>query len=73
MNTYRCPYCRKLFTDPIDAYNCFRGHDVVYIMLTRSDIQNLIRFIYSGDMSLLTDSLVDSILSYSTYNKKDSD
>lgn len=73
MSVYNCPYCKKSFTNPQDAFACFRSHDIVYVMLTRSDLQTLIRFIYSGDRSLLTDSLVESILSYNRYNKKDSE
>lgn len=71
MNIYHCPYCKKSFTNPQDAFACFRSHDVVYLMINRTDLQTLIRFIYTGDMSLLTESLVNTILSYAKYNPKE--
>lgn len=70
---YKCIYCGKKHNNMHNAYQCYLSHDLVLVPLSKSDLQVLIRFLYTGDLSILTESLVNNILKYSIYRRKDND
>ena len=61
---YQCGYCKKFFTNPVDADNCKEGHDLIYIPLSKEDLNRLIMFLYSKEDKLLTSSLVETLQKY---------
>ena len=59
---YKCFYCNKLYIDPTKADQCRdENHDLVYVPISRSDLELLINFIYTKDDSLLTESMIRSL------------
>jgi|GEM_PF-3168022 len=66
---YKCPFCKKSYSSPNKAVECFQNHNIVFLMIPQGELVALTRFIQSGDFSLLTDSLRDLILSYSSHIK----
>lgn len=65
---YKCIYCKKEYSSITDAYNCAKRHDLVTVLFKRSDLINLIEFFYTKDENLLTESLIDSIYHYQSFN-----
>jgi hypothetical protein len=64
---YKCVYCNAEYNASIDAVKCAQSHNLVVVYLTREDLIALIRFLYSKDDSLLTESLIDSLMKYRSY------
>ena len=61
---YACGYCGKVFPNPIGADDCKTKHELIYVPITKSDLNRLINFIYLKDESLLTQSLIDTLSKY---------
>lgn len=61
---YRCGYCNKLYRDPVDADKCKNDHDLIYIALSKSDLNRLINFLHIREEALLTETLVDNLSKY---------
>lgn len=64
--TYRCSYCGKSFSRSQEADSCRDSHQLIYVPLTKNDLNHLINFIYSKDEKLLTESLMKTLIKYST-------
>jgi hypothetical protein len=52
-------------------YQCVNSHDLIFLPISRTDLQCLIRFLYSKDESVLPQSLINLLLSYQTYNRSE--
>lgn len=61
---YKCGYCGKFFTNPVDADACKDTHNLVYVAISREDLSRLVSFIYSKEESLLTETLVENLQKY---------
>lgn len=62
---YKCKYCGKIYYNELLATTCEQAHDIVYVPLTREDIQRLMQFMVTGEPGLLTKSLVNTLRKYS--------
>jgi hypothetical protein len=69
---HECSICHKIYSRLPYARVCESSHDIVYIQFLRSDLQRLIQFLYSGDHSLLTESLMKTLMKYNSRIKGDS-
>jgi len=59
---YMCFYCKKTYADPTLADKCRdENHDLVYIPMSRSDVDKLLQFIYLKNDELLTDTMIESL------------
>jgi len=58
---YKCSYCQKEFAHPNDMDKCRLSHNLVYIELTKEDLNRLNLFLFSGDTSLITETMSRSI------------
>lgn len=58
---YMCSYCEKIHNDPTSADSCRDSHNLIYVALSKEDLNRLINFIYIKDDTLLTKSLVKSL------------
>jgi hypothetical protein len=58
---YVCSYCNKVYTHPTQADNCRDSHELIYVPITREDLNRLIQFIYLKQDELLTESLINSL------------
>ncbi len=64
---YACGYCRKEFigkTAMAEAEECKESHDLIYLQISKEDLQKLIMFIYSKDDRALPETLVERLQSY---------
>lgn len=64
---YACGYCGKEFTTNtgmLDAENCKDSHELIYLQISKEDLQKLIMFIYNKDDAILPDKLVTRLQSY---------
>ncbi len=61
---WRCGYCRLPYETSEKAEKCKESHDIVYVGLSRSDLNRLVNFIYTGEEQLITDSLLDNLKKY---------
>lgn len=64
---YKCGYCGKEFigkTAMADAEICKESHALIYLQLSKEDLQKLIMFIYSKDDRVLPETLVERLQSY---------
>lgn len=68
---YTCIYCKKRYNHPQEMYQCVNSHDLIFLPISRTDLQCLIRFLYSKDESVLPQSLINLLLSYQTYNRSE--
>ena len=61
---YKCEVCLKEYPSQERADRCKDSHEIVYIKMSRSDLNRLLNFIYLRDESLLTESLVRTLRKY---------
>jgi hypothetical protein len=58
---FPCSYCGKEFQHPQEADACRDGHNLIYIALSKTDLNRLIQFIQLKNDELLTPTLMKSI------------
>ena len=63
-NGYKCGYCGKFFTDPIECDSHKDSHKLIYLALSKEDLNRLVMFIYSKDESVLGEDIVSRLQSY---------
>lgn len=61
---YCCKYCHKQYKDEFKADVCLEDHELIYVALSKTDLNRLINFLYLKDDSLLTNTLVESLNKY---------
>ena len=58
---YKCTYCSKSFDNSAKADGCRVSHKTVFVEVTKSDLNKLLNYIYTGEEELLTESLIKSL------------
>jgi hypothetical protein len=58
---FSCSYCGKNYTTDILADSCRDRHELVYVQLSRTDLNRLINFIMLKDDSLITETLMKTL------------
>ena len=61
---YYCSYCHLEYSDPIKADSCRDKHDLIYVALSRDDLNKLLQFLHLGHEELLTESMMRSLRKY---------
>ena len=61
---YYCSYCHNEYTDPVKADTCRENHDLIYVAISRSDLNRLIQYIHLGNQELLTPTLIKTLNKY---------
>ena len=61
---YECGYCRKFYTNPVDADNCKESHDLVYVALSKDDLNRLVTFLFTREEAVLGERIVERLQSY---------
>jgi len=61
---YKCIYCDKLFSDELKAQSCVKNHDLIYLPISKNDLNRLNQFFFLGDNKLLTESLIRIVQKY---------
>ncbi len=70
MEEHTCAICGMAYSNPAMALSCEQSHDTIYVAFKRSDLFNLVNFLYTRDSSLLTESLVKTLMKYMKGNYK---
>ncbi len=63
---WKCTVCGTIYARDTEAISCENSHDIIYVQFNKSDLFKLIQFIYTGDQSLLTESLMKTLMKYSS-------
>jgi len=61
---YICSYCLKEFDQWQEADTCRDAHDLIYVQISKQDLNRLIMFMHLKDDSLITESLMSSLNKY---------
>lgn len=64
-DSYLCGYCNKKYKTQPEADGCKESHKLIYVPISREDLNRLVNFIYLKEDKLLTNSLVETIVKYS--------
>lgn len=64
---YSCMYCGREYPDPFKADACRDSHELLYIAMTKEDLNRIINFIYSKEDSLITEALLTNLRRYIKY------
>lgn len=68
---YVCSYCGKEFSQYQEADACRDNHDLVYVQISRSDLNRLIMFLQLKNEELLTESLVKTLYKYKRLKREE--
>ena len=66
-----CSYCGTEYDTSIKVDNCKKRHEIIYVPLSRGDLNRLINFIYIKDDTLLTKTMMDTLTAYLKGNKSE--
>lgn len=61
---YKCSICGMEYRMSQDAFSCEIDHDIVYVRFFREDLYRLVQYLYTGDRSLLSDRLMETLMKY---------
>lgn len=64
---YACGYCKKEYFGRnaiSDAETCKESHELIYLQISKEDLQRLLLFIFNKDESVLPANLVERLQSY---------
>jgi hypothetical protein len=65
-NSWECKYCHKIYKLELIALGCENSHGIVYVPIRKEDLQRLIQFIYTKDERLLTETLMETLMAYTS-------
>jgi hypothetical protein len=63
-DVYRCSLCQKVHSTSLLADGCEQSHKVLYVPMTKEDLNAILNFIYTGEQKLLTPDLVKKLEQY---------
>lgn len=64
-NKFICEICHRIYPTADQARDCQDEHDTIYVQFQRADLKRLILFINTGELKLLTPSLMSTLEKYS--------
>jgi hypothetical protein len=62
--TFECSYCGSKYPSALKADNCREAHDLIYIPITRQDLNALIHLIIMSDSSTVSTRLFVNLQRY---------
>lgn len=62
--TFSCSGCGKTYSSPVHADSCRDSHEILYIPITKMELNRLINAIYSGDSSIIPYQLIEKLKRY---------
>lgn len=66
-----CGYCGTPYVDQTKADQCRESHDLIYVPLTKTDLNRLLNFIFTKDEALLSRELMDTLQRYLRGNESE--
>lgn len=62
--TFACSVCGKIYSSPAHADSCRDSHEMLYIPISKTELNRLINAIYSGDSSIIPFPLLERLKKY---------
>jgi hypothetical protein len=66
--TFACPICGIKHAKEIDAETCKNSHEMLYIPITKTELNRLINGILLENFKLIPESLIDTLMKYQRAN-----
>lgn len=66
---YLCGYCGERYNDMYKADRCYEQHELIFVPLSKSDLNSLLQFLYLRNEALLTKTLVATLSRYIAANR----
>jgi len=63
---WKCSICGEVHVTDILAISCEQAHEYILMYIKQGDLFRLIQFIYTKDDKLLTESLMKTLMKYSS-------
>jgi hypothetical protein len=67
-DSYRCSLCQTAHSTALLADACEQSHSVIYVPMTKEDLNSLMQFIYTGEQKVLNEDLVRKLEQYRKKN-----
>jgi hypothetical protein len=67
-NGYACSICDKVYTSFQLADSCRDAHELLYVPMTKSELNRLVNYLYTGEESLLSEELVKRLQKFARKN-----
>jgi len=61
---YACSICGRIYSTSAKADSCREQHDMLYIPMSRTELNRLLNALLLGDVSLVPDSLHETLRKY---------
>ena len=61
---YECPYCGKTDIHPQVIDSCRDGHDLIYVMMSKADLNRIVTYFYTQDVELISPELIKRLKKY---------
>jgi hypothetical protein len=61
---YKCGYCGIEYSDPARADSCNKKHELIYVPISKGDLNRLINFLFSKDEALISKTLIETLMKY---------
>lgn len=62
--TFACSICGKIYASPAHADSCRDSHEMLYIPITKTELNRLLSAIYSEDYEIIPFSLIQTLKKY---------
>jgi len=60
----KCLYCGNFYSTEEEAKECRDRHDIIFVQLSREDVNRLLHFMYSKDERDIGPTLMNNLLKY---------
>ena len=58
---YACKICEEVYNTPAKAISCESSHQIIYVPMTITELNRLINGIFLADLSIIPESLLDTL------------
>jgi hypothetical protein len=60
-NGYMCLFCETVYPTLAKADSCRDSHEIIYVPMTVTELNRLINGLFIGDVTIVPDSLLDTL------------
>ena len=58
---YECAVCKLVYATSAKADACRKSHDIIYVPMTRTELNRLLNGLFLNDLSIIPESLLDTL------------
>ncbi len=67
---YKCSICGKTWETELYKISCEKGHNVIYIPMTKEQIFKLVQFFFTMDKELIPSGFVEMLMKFTRVKKE---